>query len=52
MNTLLEQLPKAAYWSFVSMIVMIVSVLFILLGLFNETGKEVLSSIFSLVMGI
>ena len=34
------------------MIVMIVSVLFILLGLFNETGKEVLSSIFSLVMGI
>ena len=52
MNTLLEQLPKAAYWSFVSMIVMIVIVLFILLGLFNETGKEVLSSIFSLVMGI
>lgn len=52
MNTLLEQLPKAAYWSFVSMIVMIVSVLFTLLGLPNETGKEVLSSIFSLVMGI
>lgn len=52
MNTLLEQLPKAAYWSFVSMIVMIVSVLFTLLGLFNETGKEVLLSIFSLVMGI
>ena len=52
MNTLLEQLPKAAYWSFVSMIVMIVSVLFTLLGLPNETGKEVLLSIFSLVMGI
>ena len=34
------------------MIVMIVSVLFTLLGLPNETGKEVLSSIFSLVMGI
>ncbi|WP_298081198.1 hypothetical protein [uncultured Cardiobacterium sp.] len=51
MNTLLEHFPKAARWSFVMFVVMIISVLFTLLGFFLEPGK-IFSHLFTLAMGI